>query len=166
MTEEQFDQGRAWLDDKVYYLWVSHGFRFRRVILSQAPSSLDELRAAYATGQRLPVFGGCIDRTIYSSPEDNLRFRAWHDAVHLCLGAPFTPEGEEAVARQQVRQLAEWANYTGCVTGAEHAAAILYADVMAQVEYFEEYQAFPDNQLSFIRTYLIEGEDVALDRRW
>lgn len=69
---------------------------------------LDYVPAWLGPGARFPVFAGASDRTIFGDPAVNYAFRAWHDAWHLRLRAPFTVEGERRVHAAQDAELALW----------------------------------------------------------
>ena len=75
---------------------------------SEAPSTWEALRnwADYTKYNsdldKLPVFDKGCDRTIYSRPQVNHAFRAWHDSLHLSLNAGFDRAGESAVAAAHV----------------------------------------------------------------
>lgn len=110
-------------------------------VSDDAPSTYETL-AGRAT-DRLVVWAGASDRTIYGSPSMNHMFRAWHDAGHLLLGAPFTLEGEKAVALWQARQLND-----------DTLAEIVLAEVVGQAQFFALQGEFPSDQRQFIQEFL------------
>jgi len=122
-----------------------------------APADWPALQAAGAriSGAPLPVFDGACDRTIWGSPAANIAFRAWHDAVHLALGADFSREGEVRVAQEQVAQ----ARAAGASPGVLDA---LWADTFGQVEYFARHGMFPADQITFVRACLAGGIPAAV----
>lgn len=69
-----------------------------------APNTYENL-AALCPGRHMVVYSGGSDKTIWSSPEVNYAFRAWHDYIHVQFKLPFTLEGETAAARIQSRSL-------------------------------------------------------------
>lgn len=120
-----------------------------------APDTLDKLRAAAALGGPLPVFDGGCDETIYSRPEVNHAFRAWHDSLHLLHGAAFDLEGERALALEHDR-LAEAAGL-----GLEDRNA-LWCDLLGQAVYAANHDgAFPEDQAAFVFAAMRDGIDAA-----
>lgn len=115
-----------------------------------APNTLTGLLYAYGDfkqGDLFPVFDGGSEFTVFSNPESNFLFRAWHDLIHIELLAPFTLEGEMAVAREQIRQ----AGLHG------ELADVLWADVVGQTQYFKTHGEFPVDQRSFVIQSLKEA---------
>ena len=98
-------------------------------------------------GFRVPVDSANSEETIWSSPEANYLFRAWHDATHYNLGAELDIDGERAVAEAQCRF------FTG--TNRE----ILWAETFGQVEYFKRWGVFPKWQRDFVRDAVGFGID-------
>jgi hypothetical protein len=128
---------------------------------STAPETLDDIARAlsapcnqsnaYGYGQlrddsnrlvgvRVPVWHGGSRSTIWSAPNINYLFRAWHDNAHLALGADIDQLGELRVARHACAQ----------ITG-KPERAILWAETYGQVLYHVEHGAFPHNQRQFVR---------------
>lgn len=110
-----------------------------------APSTFEELRRA-CQPKRLTVWAGASDATIYGDPATNHAFRAWHDAIHLMLNAPFTPDGEAYVARFQANQVGDL------------AGRVIWAEIVGQAQYLEKYGEFPADQVAFVREYLRTGK--------
>jgi len=110
-----------------------------------APRSLDDLNAMMRSG-RLLVWAGGSEQTIFGCAEHNYAFRAWHDAVHYALQAPFTISGEAAVAYAQIAQLVARYGEDGYVI--EWAARIL-SEVIGQAMYAAQGNDFPADQIAF-----------------
>src|SRR3712207_4164474 len=70
-----------------------------------APSTFEELKAHLDAGNRMVVWSGGSEKTIYVDPTVNYAFRAWHDWHHWRHSLPFTPDGERAVCELQCRDL-------------------------------------------------------------
>lgn len=124
-----------------------------------APSTFEALRAAAdaceASGSPLPVWDGGCDRTIYSRPEVNHAFRAWHDKLHLQHGAAFDATGEMALACAHV----EAARRAGL---SERDCFALFADVWGQFVYaFHHGGDFPNDQAAFVAACFSIGIDRA-----
>jgi hypothetical protein len=119
-----------------------------------APQTWDSLRA-YQPTDALPIWDGGCAQTIYSSPVINYAFRAWHDRIHIALGAPFNRAGERAVAREHLRQ----ANRVRLPIGDLRA---LWADVWGQFLYSENHAGeFPTDQSAFVTAALTLGINFA-----
>lgn len=105
-----------------------------------APASLADLMRS----PRIVVWDGASDATIYRDAKVNHAFRAWHDAGHIELAAPFTLEGERAVMRWQQGQVLErWPNAPRWLLD------LIRVEVEDQSEYFETHGTFPINQEGF-----------------
>lgn len=130
----------AWLvNDQLRRL----GVRFE--VSEHAPDTFKRLQSE-CTERRLIVWPGASERTVYGAPQVNWGFRAWHDAMHLKLSAPFTPEGEREVCRVQM---------ASC--GSDALARILHAEIVGQLEYQAVHGAFPSDQIEFVQSYLKRG---------
>lgn len=112
----------------------------RFTLSDRAPNTFPEL-CAQAAGS-LVVWPGASERTIYGCPRVNWAFRAWHDLIHLQLGADFTLEGEVRVAKEQARLLGD------------RLGELVLAEVKGQAEYYQRHGYFPVDQVSFIQNYL------------
>jgi hypothetical protein len=106
-----------------------------------APGSFEDL-ARHCSVQSLIVWAGASDGTIYGDPRVNWMFRAWHDACHIILNAPFTLDGERYVAKYQA----------GCL--GDLAGRIVIAEVAGQAEHYALTGSFPINQVKFVTDYL------------
>lgn len=106
-----------------------------------APNSFIDLKVNSL--ETLVVWSGASDQTIYGDAKVNWAFRAWHDALHLELNAPFTFEGEKLVALEQARLI-----------GSDQLGNILMAEIVGQTEFYNKYGYFPVDQVKFIQDYL------------
>ncbi|MDE2096219.1 MAG: hypothetical protein KGL39_03170 [Patescibacteria group bacterium] len=70
-----------------------------------APDSLAALNKHIETTRRILVSRDHSDNTIFSDPEINWAFRAWHDWTHWRIQAEFDLVGEVEVALRQVKDL-------------------------------------------------------------
>lgn len=100
-------------------------------------------------GERIPVWAGASERTIWSGPRVNYLFRAWHDSVHVAACADFDTAGELETARRQCAQIE-----------GKPERAILWAETAGQVLYHAAHGAFPDDQ----RRYVLDCIRFGLDR--
>ena len=156
---EEFDRALASLEWQIATDCASRGIV--PVAREHAPSDLQALRWAvhalridpFGTYMFIPVWSGASDRTIWSSPAANWRFRAWHDAQHLELRAEFDPAGERTVARLALRR-----------TLGTYCRRILWAEVWGQIEHFQRFGVFPTDQSAFVRACFVLGHSAALAR--
>ncbi len=130
-----------------------------------APETLEALIERTARDGIITVSSLHSERTIFGSPWINAAFRAWHDAVHLAIGAPFTLEGEREVCFEQQRQLEE--RYEAAVGTAEldFWLTLIRIEVIGQAEYFERTGAFPEDQVAFCIDQLINRATEARKQR-
>lgn len=63
--------------------------------------TLEKITDHYEEEGRILVWSGGSDYSIYTSPEVNWAFRAWHDYIHITMGATFTKAGEALVCEKQ-----------------------------------------------------------------
>ena len=104
-------------------------------------------------GERIPVWSGESDSTIWSAPAVNYLFRALHDSVHIQLGAEFDVEGELEVARVQCSRIE-----------GKPERLILWSEIAGQVLYHAAHGAFPKNQRAFVRDCVRNGVDLTVSR--
>lgn len=112
----------------------------------EAAHSLDDLNQMIAADARIVVWSGASEVTIFADPEHNQAFRAWHDAVHYDLQAPFTLAGEAAVAFAQVGQIVR--RYGADANVIEWSARIL-SEVIGQAIHEVQVGDFPADQVQF-----------------
>jgi hypothetical protein len=105
-----------------------------------APDTFETLAGAKTYG--LVVYDGGSTDTIYGDPSVNHAFRAWHDSLHLKLGADFTLIGELRVGLEQAR-----------ILGGSYGDIVM-AEVKGQIDYYNLHGCFPLNQLEFVLSYL------------
>ncbi len=117
----------------------------------ESVDSLEKITAIYNNTNKVCVWTGASDDTIYSSPDFNHVFRAWHDYHHIKHQFPFTEEGERLTMLEQVKDI-EALCLPDDVT--DYYIKLLNFEVMGQVEYHKEKGYFPDNQLQFFNEYM------------
>lgn len=114
--------------------------------MEYAPDTYERLASHVSTGSRLVVWHGASESTIYGDARVNHAFRAWHDALHLKLGAAFDYDGEKRVALEQARLI-----------DSDAMARIILAEVVGQVDYVSKFGQFPIDQVEFVLQYLKGG---------
>lgn len=103
-------------------------------------------RTGALIGERIPVWSGASERTIWSRPSANHLFRAWHDSHHILLCADFSRDGERRAAE-----------YALSLVHGRAERAILWAETEGQQEYCARWGAFPDAQRDFVRDCIVHG---------
>lgn len=127
-------------------------------IAADAPSTFEELCSRMDTGNRMTVWDGASDATIFGCAETNYAFRAWHDFHHWQARQPFTPQGEHAVA---LLQCADLRTVYGDTPQVAAWARVIMAEVDGQLEYAEAHGGeFPNDQAGFIAAYLVDKADA------
>jgi hypothetical protein len=116
-----------------------------------APSTYQQLRGAFAhsesTGDPLPVSDQFCDTTIYVMPQDNIRFRFWHDVHHVKLGLSFRLEDELELAIWHLDQAV-----LGGFMPNSPPYQLLKADLIGQVLLMALIGRFPLDQKEFVTT--------------
>lgn len=127
-----------------------------------APTTLRLLRSRAAVSHYMFVSAEHSVRTIYSSPQVNYAFRAWHDALHLKLGAEFDAHGELLVARAHERAVRD-AIKQGAYGLTELDCCALFFETWGQFRYCEEHGgAFPVDQARFVGACFALGMSAAV----
>lgn len=127
-------------------------------VSGDAPATYQDLKAHLDTGNRMLVFKGGSDHTIYGDPEVNWCFRAWHDWCHWRGAYDLTMAGEQAVCRMQGWHLLKL-YWPGRIL--DRWRKIIEAEIVGQAEYHHIHKRFPDDQRGFVEAYL-ECPGVAL----
>lgn len=123
----------------------------------EAPNNWDELKRQWARcgpRDRVPVYDGGCDRTIYSHPRYNYAFRAWHDKIHIDLDLSFSKMDELRVCNEHLRQMRD--HMAMFNLNDEDSAAIQY-DVAGQVLYYYKYKSYVYDQAAFVQACFNEG---------
>ena len=117
-------------------------------ISAYAPKTLNALVAEFRATGGITVSSLHSERTVFSSPEGNYAFRAWHDWHHIRLNAEFDRAGEIRVywaMRDDMRRMG---------IECERVLALLECENIGQRDYWERFGAPPDNQRAFACGYL------------
>ena len=127
------------------------------IAVPDAPNSAVELQAWMLSHQylrdALPVYDGNCENTIFSSPEINHAFRAWHDAVHLEHNLGFGFKDELKVARLHIAEL----RLLG-ITGLD--ADLVFNDVAGQIIFFYWKKEYVKDQQKFHQHLFINGMEA------
>jgi hypothetical protein len=125
----------------------------------KAPDNLSDLVAAWDNCKRIggPVIVSDLhcERTVFSSPDVNMAFRAWHDYRHITTSAEFDHEGEYLVHEAMMLDLYHWFGGKPAPVGAySRTMALLDCENIGQLEYWKVYGSPPDDQRTFALGYL------------
>jgi hypothetical protein len=130
------------------------------VARKDAPTTLAGLQARKRDSLCLKVSDEFSQYTIYSAPQVNYAFRAWHNALHLELNAEFNEEGELLVARAHEKAVRE-AIAAGVLT--EMDCCALFFETWGQFRYAQEHGGtFPTDQAAFIAACFSRGMSAAI----
>ncbi|MDV8022219.1 hypothetical protein [Rhodococcus sp. IEGM 1330] len=115
---------------------------------SDAPTTYDGLREAYATsqqtGQALPISNQHSDDVIFTSPEANIAHRFVHDVHHCRLGLDFGLIDELELAIWHLDQLEDAGYERGTLEW-----TLFHADLVGQIQINAFAKRFPDDQRQF-----------------
>jgi hypothetical protein len=120
-------------------------------ISDQAPGTYAELRAHLDAGNRMVVYAGGCENTIYADPAVNHAFRAWHDWCHWRGEHDFSVAGETAVYHIQCQHLVM---LYGDTPATRRWRDILYAEIVGQRLYYETHKRYVDDQRAFVEQFL------------
>lgn len=118
---------------------------------TQAPDTWEAMQASFTRDGILRVWNGGSEKTIFSMPQANFAFRAWHDSVHLAHGLDFSLGGEERVCE---RQIAEVYRFISDLTMRKGFAKILEIEIIGQTSEFLRSGRFVDDQREFMEVRL------------
>ena len=143
-------QGAGALDpelDRVVIALAAERFPAGYDVVADAPSTYDELIAWVGAGNRMQVWSGAADDTIFGAPAVNFAFRAVHDDLHARHRLPFTLAGEAAVAAIHAELTAARAKDA---TTACRWQALILSDIVGQSLHHLLHGGFPDRQRLFV----------------
>lgn len=124
-------------------------------VSSDAPNSYEALKKDYAIKGIITVYDGGCDKTIYSTPELNHAFRAWHDYTHLKHDLDFSRRGEFSVCDIQLDLLRVY-------NVPDYYLNIFEADIKGQILYYNKHKKFVDNQIKFVLDYVHDPVNTLL----
>lgn len=109
----------------------------------------------YSKTGRVIVSSANSEHTIYSHPEINVAFRAWHDYIHITQGLKFTRKGEAKVCCVQQAQAANYLSENGASPEEiDFVVRCLHIEVVEQVEHYFETGQFVGDQVAFMAQHL------------
>jgi hypothetical protein len=117
-------------------------------ISAYAPKTLDAMVAGFRATGGITVSSLHSERTVFSSPEGNYAFRAWHDWHHIRLSAGLDRDGETLVHDAMARDLRHWEGWQ------ERSIALLECENIGQLDYWERFGNPPNDQRAFACGYL------------
>ncbi|ALF01640.1 hypothetical protein CPT_Percy6 [Caulobacter phage Percy] len=115
-------------------------------VMDLAPNSLHALTLHVRCTGKVAVWSGASDNTIFSCPEHNWAFRAWHDATHYQLQQDFSFAGE---ANTAFAQCADLLDQYGLDEDTREFCAIILCEVIGQSAYFHLHGELVPDQRKF-----------------
>ena len=119
-----------------------------------APNTFEEL-LEYKDKDILLVYSGGSDKTIWSTPQINFSFRAWHDSIHMRKGYDFSVLGEVLTAREHIMQLKR--------AGFDRFCNLFWIDIVAQRLFYAKYGRYVQDQEAFFNLmskYNVKVDDI------
>jgi hypothetical protein len=132
-------------------------------VSDNAPDTYEKLREHLDAGNRMVVYNGGAEGTIYGDAEVNYAFRAWHDVCHWSGEHDFSIAGEAAVCKMQAFQLHQ---LYGRTPETERWAKIIHAEVVGQRLYYGLYKRYVTDQTSFVQAYMLDPEAALTKKGW
>jgi hypothetical protein len=129
----------------------------------RAPGTYEELKILLDAGQRLVVYDGGSEHTIYGDPATNYAFRAWHDWTHWAGRHDLTFEGEMAVCASQQQHLLI---LYGPTVQTRRWCDLVHAEIVGQATYHRYHKRFPDNQGAFVEAFLANPDEALSWSLW
>ena len=149
-TESELDDARNTLSrfvfDQAQATARDIGFSYRPA--SDAPTTYERLREAYATSQQtgrpLPISNQHSDNVIFTSPDANIAHRFVHDVQHCRLGLDFGLVDELELAIWHLDQLEDAGHQRGSLEW-----TLFHADLVGQIQINAFAKRFPSDQRQF-----------------
>lgn len=104
----------------------------------------------YAETNRVMVWSGESDNTIYGNPAINHCFRAWHDYVHITNDLDFSYQGELAV--MEIQKIHARVHYKG--KELQTILDLIEYEIKGQLDYYNEYKTFVPNQMEYHQQWM------------
>jgi hypothetical protein len=132
-------------------------------VSADAPDTYHKLKSHLDAGNRMVVYGGGSEGTIYGDPEVNHAFRAWHDLCHWSGEYDFSVQGEAAVCKMQAFQLRQM---FGSTPQTKRWAEIIRAEVIGQRLFYGLNKRYVTDQTSFVQAYMLDPTDALVKKDW
>jgi hypothetical protein len=116
-------------------------------VAENAPDTFEGIKEHYENTGKLLVWNGASDNTIFSNPQSNYAFRAWHDFCHIKANADFTPSGERDTMLLQIRMVMDCEHLSK--RAKDICTKILQVEVLSQLQHALQFGDFPENQRHF-----------------
>lgn len=149
-TASELDEARNTLSQFVFDQanTTARDIGFGHQPASDAPTTYDRLREAYATSQRtgqpLPISNQHSDEVIFTSPDANIAHRFVHDVHHCRLGLDFGLVDELELAIWHLDQLEDAGYERGSLEW-----TLYHADLVGQIQINAFARRFPSDQRQF-----------------
>lgn len=97
------------------------------------------------------------ETSIYGNKYINTLARVWHDMMHLEYNLSFNSHDEKTVGKIQKEEVFKYFKEKGISYRGYLAGALIWIDIVEQVNYYNETGEFVENQVEFVRTKFLEG---------
>ena len=151
MTLNQYNEALKALESVIEH--VSKSIPYKTSL--DAPNSFKEVKRHLEEHGYLLIYSGSSESTIFSRPEINIMFRAIHDAGHIEHDLSFKFDDEKKLGVIQSNEL-KWVALTlgYDLSIANRIKAIVHAEIVGQIEYYELNSKYLEDQKSYIMSYL------------
>ena len=163
VTDHQFNAGVEELSEFIHTRVerisreVGFGYRPSATAPTTFKALLAEHKVSGLTGLPLRVSSDHCETSIFT-PEDNWRYRFWHDGTHVATGGNFSRAGEAVVAQEQLRQLEQ-----AGTTPDSLVWRLLFCETFGQAECVHRLGSYPVDQCQFTKDYLAFGLLAAIE---
>lgn len=156
MNKMQFQQGVIDLESFLL-AWkldmLEKGYEIKP--FAHAPSTYNELLLMHLTYPNLlVVYDGGSANTIFSSPDMNFTFRAFHDFGHLAHRLDFQFKNEMKLGELQANEIYDDLLGTVGIERANVVRDIVRAEIIGQIEYYQIHRRYIDDQQTYVKGYL------------
>lgn len=120
-------------------------------VMDEGPQTFPTLCSHFEQNGKIGVTRDESPDTIFDTPEGKHAFMAWHDRMHVKLGAQFNRDGELAVFHEQAAQIRRHDMDPAMLAAMIN---ILRCEVVSQFDYKVANGEYPQYQRDFTADYL------------
>lgn len=132
---------------------VARGYSI--VPTNAAPSTYNQVREMLSgEGKTIYVYDGGCENTVFSSPQYNHIFRAYHDMGHYVHEKDFQFKNEITLGHLQSNEVFDALLSVVGLQRASRVRALVVAEIVGQIEYYQIHRHYIDDQRTYIKGYL------------
>jgi hypothetical protein len=125
------------------------------VALLDAPNTFEKVKQSFLDTNLYIVYSGGSENTIFTDKKFNYLFRAWHDALHIKNNLSFSFKDETILGNIQANEARNIAiELKMSLEEARDVADVVHAEVVGQIEYYQVYRNYVDDQKKYVMGYL------------